>query len=830
MRYPAVLVAALLAAPAAPALEDHVVTAVERPPTTPAVTLYVGNRPPLRPSPLVKLPIGAIRPRGWVLTQLQLEAEGFSGRLTELSEFLRKEGNGWLSPNGEGAHGWEEVPYWLKGFGDLGYVLGDERIIREARVWIEGALATQREDGYFGPRMNLTSLNGKPDLWPHMIMLNALQSYHEFSGDRRVLDFMTKYFRWQLAVPEDDFLVPFWQQQRGSDNLASVYWLYNRTGDAWLLELGHRIHRRTAPWTERVANWHGVNIAQAFRGPAVYYQQSGDPRHLQATWDRIADVWGVYGQVPGGGYGSDENCRPGYTGPRQGTETCTWAELMLSYEMLLKIDGDPRWADRCEDVAFNSLPASMTADLKGLRYLTAPNLVVADRRNHAPGIENGGEMLSYNPHGYRCCQHNVAHAWPYYAEHLWLATAGGGLAAALYAPCEVRAQVADGVEVTIVEDTQYPFDETVTFKVTPARPASFALYFRVPGWCRAPRVQVNGQNGMPHRPNAPAGYLVLERTWQPGDTVELRLPMAITLRRWEKNDDSISVDRGPLTFSLEIGEQYARYSGTARPELDAAWPAHEVLPTTPWNYGLAVDPSAPERSFEVVRRPWDGTAQPFTLAAAPVTLKARARKIPGWKLDPLCGLVGNLQPSPAKSDEPEETVTLVPMGCARLRVAALPTLGVGPDAHEWVYREPPARASHYFDNITALSDGRLPSSSNDHSIPRFTWWDHKGTLEWVQYSYERPRKFSQAAVYWFDDTGQGACRVPQSWRLLYQVKAREMAAEGEWQPVELVAGAYECAPDKLHVVQFKPVETTGLRLEVQLQPNFSGGVLEWRVE
>jgi len=229
-------------------------------------------------------------------------------------------------------------------------------------------------------------------------------------------------------------------------------------------------------------------------------------------------------------------------------------------------------------------------------------------------------------------------------------------------------------------------------------------------------------------------------------------------------------------------------------------------------------------------RPWNGTAQPFTLAAAPVTLKARARKIPAWQLDPLYGLVGNLQPSPAKSDEPEETVTLVPMGCARLRVASLPTIGTGPDAHEWVFREPPARASHYFDNITALSDGRLPSSSNDHSIPRFTWWDHKGTREWVQYAYEQPRRFSQAAVYWFDDTGQGACRVPQSWRLLYQVKAREMAAEGEWQPVELVEGAYDCAPDKLHVVKFRPVETTGLRLEVQLQPNFSGGVLEWRVE
>ncbi len=805
-------------------------TALERPPTTPAVALYVGNRPPLRPSPLVKLPIGAIRPRGWLRTQLQLQAEGFSGRLPELSEFLRKEGNGWLSPDGEGAHGWEEVPYWLKGFGDLGYVLGDERIIREARVWIEGALATQREDGYFGPRMNLTSLRGKPDLWPHMIMLNALQSYHEFSGDRRVLDFMTKYFRWQLAAPEDDFLVPFWQHQRAADNLASVYWLYNRTGDVWLLELGHKIHRRTAPWTDRVASWHGVNIAQAFRGPAVYYQQSGDPRHLQATWDRIADVWGVYGQVPGGGYGADENCRPGYTGPRQGTETCTWAELMLSYEMLLKIDGDPRWADRCEDVAFNSLPASMTADLKGLRYLTAPNLVVADRRNHAPGIENSGEMLSFNPHGYRCCQHNVAHAWPYFAEHLWLAAAGGGLAAVLYAPCEVRAQVADGVEVTILADTRYPFDENVVLHVTPARPVSFPLYLRVPGWCCAPRVQVNGAALDPHGPVRSPGYLCIARTWQPGDTLALHLPMDITLRRWEKNHHSVSVDRGPLTFSLRIDERYVPYCGTRRAELDAAWPAYEVLPASPWNYGLVIDPTSPARSFDVVRHPWDGTAQPFTLAAAPVTLRARARKIPGWRLDPSCGLIGNLRPSPARSDEPEETVTLVPMGGARLRVAALPTVSTGPEAQAWVCDELPVSASHYFEDITALSGGRLPSSSRDPDVPRLTWADARGSLEWLQFNFTRARPLSQAAVYWCDDGPQGVCRVPLSWRLLYQVRAREMAAEGEWQPVELLEGAYDCAPDRLHVVKFRPVETTGLRLEVRLQPGCSAGVLEWRVE
>ena len=655
---------------------DEGIAMVDHLKTEPANTFYVGNRTPLLPSPLIKLPIGAIAPRGWLRTQLLLEADGFTGRLTEISAFLDKKNNAWLNPAGAGQHGWEEVPYWLKGFGDLGYVLGDERIIREARIWIDGALGSQRPDGYFGPQANLThpDAKGKPDLWPNMIMLNAIQSYYEFSSDPRVLDFMAKYFRWELQLPEQDFLLPFWQQQRAADNLASVYWLYNRTGENWLLELAEKIQRRTANWTDSVVNWHGVNIAQAFRGPAVYYQQAKDRKFLDATQRDYDEVLAKYGQVPGGGYGSDENCRPGYSGPRQGTETCTWAELMLSFEQLLTIAGGSKWADRCEEIAFNSLPASMTADLKALHYLTSPNLIACDRKNHAPGFENDGDMLSFNPRGFRCCQHNVAHAWPYFAEHLWLATPGNGLAAVLYAPCQVKAKVGDGTEVTITEETKYPFEDTINFKLDPAQAVQFALLLRVPAWCAGPTLTVNGQPL--DVPTARSGYLVLNRQWLPNTSVALRLPMSIKLRTWTGNENSVSVDRGPLTYALKIGEKEVRYG-------DAPWQGCELLPTTAWNYGLVLAGKDPAAAFEVVTKPWDGTQQPFDADAAPLALKARARKIPNWKVDPQVGLVGNLQPSPVKSSEPVETITLIPMGCARLRIASFPTIGDSPDAHEW---------------------------------------------------------------------------------------------------------------------------------------------------
>ncbi|MEN6336119.1 MAG: beta-L-arabinofuranosidase domain-containing protein [Phycisphaerales bacterium] len=643
------------------------------PPTSATNGFYVSNARPLTPSPLIKLPIGAIEPEGWLRRQLELQADGFSGHLTEISKFLKKEGNAWLAADGRGDSPWEEMPYWLKGFGDTGYVLGDKRIIDEAKVWIEGMLNSRKPDGWFGPAALRTGAGEKknaPDLWPLMVALNALQSYYEYTSDPRVLELMQEYFKWELALPDADFLPPFWQQQRAGDNLASVYWLYNRTGQDYLLQLAEKIQRKMANWTETVASWHNVNIAQCFRAPAVYYQQSRDPYFLQAAERNYAMVWGTYGQVPGGMFGGDENCRRGYYGPRQGIETCASVEFMLSCEMLLKIAGDLTWADRCEDVAFNTFPPAMTADLKGLHYLVCPNQCQLDSKNKAPGIENEGDMFSYDPHSYRCCQHNVAHGWPYFAEHLWMATPDNGLAAVFYAASEVTAKVGDGEQVTIESKTQYPFEDTVRLTVNAEKPVQFPLYLRVPGWCEKPILRINGKNTPVHA--EPRTFIVVDRRWKDGDSLEVSFPMELRLRYWIRNANTVCVDRGPLTYSLKIGEKYVREGG------DDKWPGCEVYPTTAWNYGLVIDPAKPlAKQFDVRTKPWPADNQPFAADAAPVEITAKAQKIPGWQMDER-GMVGEVQTSPVRSDEPAEAVTLIPMGAARLRISAFPWMSPGP--------------------------------------------------------------------------------------------------------------------------------------------------------
>ncbi len=654
------------------------VTVVDRPVTDSINDFYIGNRPPLQPSPLIKLPIGSIKPRGWLRKQLELQANGYHGHLLEISRFLKKDNNAWLDPEGRGEHGWEEAPYWLKGFSNCAYVLNNETMIEESMHWLNATINSQQEDGWFGPGHDRTGaatrLQGRADLWPNMIMLFNLQNYHEYSGDQRVIDLMLTYFNYLQSYPDDEFLVGFWPRMRAGDMLYTVYWLYNRTGEEWLLDFAEKVNRNTAPWDQKVASWHNVNIAQAFGQPAIYWMQSGKPWDLEAAERNWQEVRGMFGQVPGGMFGSDENCRLGYDGPRQAIETCGMVEEMLSDEILLRTTGDLKWADRCENVAFNSLPAAFTADMKALRYLTAPNMPRSDSASKSPGLQNGGPMLWMNPHRHRCCQHNTGHGWPYYAQNLWHATPDNGLAAVFYSASTVTGLVGKGDEITITGNTTYPFEEQVELVISSPGPVEFPLYLRIPGWCENPELSINGQKV--NVSATPLSYIKISRTFQDGDLITLNLPMELNLTKWEENKNSVSVHYGPLTFSLRIEENYIRTGGTDK------WPAWQIFPASDWNYGLELDSNDPLSSFEVIRKEWPESDMPFTLDNTPIELRAGARKIPQWKLDDR-GLVQEVQYSPAKTNEALETVTLVPMGAARIRISALPTVAASADAAEW---------------------------------------------------------------------------------------------------------------------------------------------------
>ena len=435
---------------------------------------------------------------------------------------------------------------------------------------------------------------------------------------------------------------------------------------------------------------------------------------------------------------------------------------------LLSITGDAKWAERAEEIAFNSLPASMTADLRGLHYPTAPNQPQLDRRNKAPAIENSGDMFSYNPYGYRCCQHNAAMGWPYFVERQWMATGGNGLTAVFYSPNSVRARVAQGEEVVIREETDYPFGDTVRLTVDLRTPAQFPLSLRIPSWAWEPQLSVNGT-----RQPLPAGarWVTLERRWTRGDRVELVLPRRVELRRWPERMNAASVHYGPLAFSLKIEEDWRPYGG------EGDWKQYEVFPKSAWNYALdlsaapAVEPARPV------------PAQPFEPAAAPLRIRVRARRVPEWRLEPN-GLAAEIQQSPVKTDEPPETVTLIPMGAARLRITMFPVAG---GETRWDPNAPivlASRASH-----------EAPPDR-----PGFRFGGARGSKEWIEYRYPWPKTVRRAEPVW----GEGG--APLAWRIL------TAGADG-WKPWN-----------------GEPVEMQAVRLEVEMAPGRGVELKQWRVE
>jgi hypothetical protein len=284
----------------------------------------------------------------------------------------------------------------------------------------------------------------------------------------------------------------------------------------------------------------------------------------------------------------------------------------------------------------------------------------------------------------------MGQGWPYFAERLWMATPGNGLAAVFYCQSQVTAKAGDGTEVTIAESTGYPFEETVELRLSMPRPVRFPLYLRIPGWCNRAKLSVNGQAA---RIKAlPRSYAEIDRRWSDGDRVRLELPAEINVTIWTKNKGSVSVSRGPLSYSLAIGEKYVKIDDPKEipgidpedpraAELARNWPAWEIYPTTPWNYGLLLDPANPAGSFEFARH--DRPAPERNFRGDPgLELKAKAKRIPTWTVDRnnLCNVLAQ---SPVRSSQPSETIRLIPMGCARLRISAFPVIGDGPDAHDW---------------------------------------------------------------------------------------------------------------------------------------------------
>ena len=801
------------------ALELHgqVVSVVSSPDITQTNPYYPGNRPPLVPSPFIRLPTGSVHPQGWLRHQLKLEAAGYIGHMEEVSPFLNPVNNAWLRTTGEGDNYWEEVPYWLRGYTSLAFALEEPQMIDKAKKWLEPSLVGQRANGYFGTKALEGDNDHAPDLMPNQNMLYAYRAYYEATKDPRVLNLIARYFQWELRLDDQKFFNGGWGAARDSDNMDMVLWLYNRTGDHTLLDLARKLMSAGDSWMHAPNGGHNVAFAQGFRKPAVSYQVNHDPEYLKQMENNYNGIYDIYGQVPGGMFGGDEFARLGHTDPHQAIETCGVVEMMFSDEILLRITGDLKWMDRCENIAYNTLPATTTADFCALRYLTAPNQSNSDARSKFPTFADGGPMQVMDPRSHRCCQHNLACAWPYFTESLYEATPDSGLAAMMYAPCSVTARVGTGSIVTIDQITQYPFADQVTLAVSIDKATGFPLYLRIPNWCNHPSIELNKQV-VPI--TASGSRLVkISRVWRQGDQIRLSFPMEIAITQWSKNHNGVSVNRGPLTYSVKIDEAMVPTPA------QKTWPAYEIHPGSPWNYGLLLNRSSISSNFQVITRPFFDENQPFSLNGAPIELKVQAKQITNWT-ENLFGVVDTLQSSPVASDEPIRTITMIPMGCGRLRMSALPVIGEGVGANPWLKTpEPISSCSEDPGIVNTLTDPRDPKDSTDNSIGMFSMYDRDsfGSTQWVRMPFLKARTVSKVKTYWWTEHYEsGGIRAPASWSLLYKDR------DG-WKPVN---NPSPCKSDLncYDEMTFDPVATTELKMVIKFQEGRCASLIRWRVQ
>lgn len=626
------------------------------------------------------LEIDSYQPIGWLKDQMELQLNGITLPLDEIWGSINRFSD-WI---GGTNISWERPPYWLDGLVPLAYLTKSEEGIKKAEEWMEWTLCSQKKNGDFGPTYWQEEFD-ETLFWPKFVMLKALISYYEMKRESRILDFMEKYFKF-CDSKLDTYTMAEWAKARGGDLAYCICWLYEKTGQEWLLNVLGKVNRQTLPWNDYMEKFpftrptafyypwrtifdhvnkndlydimkyhatHIVNVTMGLKQPIMKYKETGEQKYLSALESGMKDLKKYHGQVTGV-YSGDEHLSG--LAPTQGTELCSVVEMMFSLQLVYAQTGDSRVIDLLERVAYNALPATISEDFKSHQYDQQANQIKVsmEERNW---YNNGtrANLFGLEPN-FGCCLANMHQGWPKFIKNAFFASEREIVAGA-YMPAVAQIQL-DKTAIVIREETEYPFREDVKFTFEMEEEKEFVWKMRIPGWCSSYQIWLNGEKIIGDTAD---GYIEIKRRFRNGDQIHVKWEMEVRIENgWYNN--GITVERGPLIFALNIKEEWKKLGhGSTK------YPDYEIYPKSDWNYALDIG-----ESFEVIENE-ELARQAFSKAQAPVRIKAWGRKIPQWKEEN--NSAGELPISPTYTACNLEELEMIPYGCSKLRVALLPWCG-----------------------------------------------------------------------------------------------------------------------------------------------------------
>lgn len=640
------------------------------------------NKAPLTPNTLSPLPMGSIHPEDWLLDQIRAQAEGITRQFSAVCPEAAESGE-WL----RGADGdLTRAVYYLEGIIALGWTLGNEEYKNRATRMVEWILSSQREDGWFGPADN-------DDYWPLMLALRALRSYFTATSDKRVLVLMDRFFKYEYKNLANHPLKE-WAVARGAENMEIALWLYNITGQKYLIELCRRLREQTLDWPnffhtfsnampmsksqrwERLrealgeerdeplvgtkrpyfhSQFHqtqGVNLAFGLKAPGVinlfksgFKEQGG----FRFGWEKLMKHHGT----ANGMFTCDAHING--ANPTQGNSLQAIVEMMNTLESLIGIgDFGRETADILEKLAYNALPAAFTQDMTAYQRVQQTNQVKISNEPRKWYNEDSCANL------FRPAQNDLDcaachQAWPKFAASQWYATNDGGLAAISYAPCTVRA-VLDGVPTRIRVSGGYPFTQNVKITVSVKQSAEFPLYLRIPFWARQSMIYLPDGEIMQVRANEST---CVRRKWSAGDEIRLEMPAVPRISRWYHQSGAVEV--GPLLMALRPEARWNKTpDGLCAKTSDA------------WNRALIRD-----EPMKLIQIEEDISA--FGRGESAVGVMVKSAKI-DWPMDGAnCAPVPMV---PKLSKNALDILELMPYGESPLRIAEFPIGVLHSDAEE----------------------------------------------------------------------------------------------------------------------------------------------------